>query len=289
VLLAVLVIGAALPAPREREMRVVLGTFAEIEIAGAPDPLAAFALAFERIEAVERSLSIWRDESEISRLNGAGEDSVSAELFTAIEEAVELGRASRGAFDVTLERNGYERIELDRPEHRVRLHGAKLDLGAILKGRAVDAALEALKASGAASALVDLGTSSIGVFGEEPVTFEVRNPEGGPSPASFRLREGAVASSSRDQLGAHILDPRTGEAASQVLSVTVVAESAFEADALSTAVFVLGAREGLALLEARGAAGIVVAEKEGCLVLSSTQGFAAEYRLETAAEVRIHP
>jgi thiamine biosynthesis lipoprotein len=289
VLLAVLVIGAALPAPREREMRVVLGTFAEIEIAGAPDPKAAFALAFERIEAVERSLSIWKEESEVSRLNRAGEGSVSAELFTAIEGALELSRASGGAFDATLEPHGHERVELERSERRVRLNGTRLDLGAVLKGRAVDAALGALKESGAASALVDLGTSSIGVFGEEPVTFEVRNPKGGSSPASFRLREGAVASSSRDQLGAHILDPRTGEPASGVLAVTVVAKTAFEADALSTAVFVLGAREGLALLESRGAAGLVVAEEEGCLVLSSTNGFATEYGLETAEGVRIHP
>lgn len=291
-LVALLTLGAALPpsgAPREREMRVVLGTFAEIEISGASDSAAAFGAAFERIEAVERSMSIWRDGSEVSRLNHEGEGIVSPALFDTIERVIELSRASKGAFDPTLERFGYERLRLDAATNGVTLQGTKLDLGAVLKGRAVDAALESLKESGVATALVDLGTSSIGVFGDEAVAFEVRDPSGGPSPASFRLREGALASSSRDQLGAHILDPRTGEAASGVLAVSVVARTAFEADALSTAVFVLGPAEGLELLEKRGAAGIFLVEEEDCLVLSMTPGFDRRYQLEKAAEVTIRP
>jgi thiamine biosynthesis lipoprotein len=57
----------------------------------------------------------------------------------------------------------------------------------------------------------------------------------------------------------HIIDPRTGYPSAGCMSVTVVARSAMTADALATAVFVLGPEAGLALLEELpGVEGIVV-------------------------------
>lgn len=275
---------AALGAPeRAREMRVAMGTFAEIEISGAGEPEKAIAAAFDRIDAVEEATSAWSGESEVSRLSRSGEALVSKELFFCLEKALELSRASKGAFDVTRTASGFERVHLDPLSHRVRLPpGLRIDLGGMAKGYAVDLALDVLRRAGARSAIVDLGTSSIGVFGEEPVSFEIRNPEGGPPPATFRLMRGAVGSSSRDQRGNHIVDPRTGAPADGVLAVTVVAETALEADGLDTAAFVLGAPEGLALLEERGADGVVLSHDGGRLVLQATRRFAERYALEVA-------
>jgi thiamine biosynthesis lipoprotein len=271
--------------PSAREVRVVLGTVGEIQVSGAAEPEAAIADAFDRITETEMMLSIWRTDSEISRLNRDGEARLSEPAFAAVERALSLARDSGGAFDPTLAPRGFERIELDRRARRVRLpRGVQLDLGAVVKGYAVDRALELLQSlePRPVRALVDLGTSSIGLFGDAPASFEVRDPDGdGPPPATFRIARGAIGSSSRDQLGEHIRDPRPGRPPkASVRAVTVVSASAFEADGLSTAVFVLGAEAGLDLVARRGAEGLALLEENGTEVLATTPGFAARYALE---------
>lgn len=264
-----------------REVRVAMGTVAEIRADGAPRPEAAIAAAFQRIAETEEALSVWREDSEIARLNRTGDAVLSELAFDAVDRTLAIARASKGALDPTLSPRGFERVELDRDGRRVRLGGGvTLDLGAVAKGYAVERALEALEGR-ADRALVDLGTSSIGLFGDTPVSFEVRDPAGGPPPASFRIARGAIGSSGRDQLGEHILDPRTGRRPVATLkAVTVVSASAFEADALSTAIFVLGADEGLALAARRGADGLVLVEERGEEILVTTRGFAERYALE---------
>jgi len=125
------------------------------------------------------------------------------------------------------------------------------------------------------------------VFGE-PLVVDVRDPEteDGRPWASFRVEEAAVASSGGDQRPGHILDPRTGRPARRILAATVVARTGIEADALSTAVFVLGAQDGLRLLARRGAAGLVLLRERGRRVIRTTPGFGAAYSLVVAERVR---
>ena len=72
-----------------------------------------------------------------------------------------------------------------------------------------------------------------------------------------------------------------------MLAVTVVAATGIEADALSTAVYVLGADEGLRLLERRGADGLVLLREGGRRVLRATPGFATRYHLVAAAGIEV--
>ena len=270
-----------------REIRVLMGTMAEIQVAGVEEPSKAIASAFARIEETEALLSIWIETSEISRLNEKGEAVLSASAFEAVEKSLEIARASGGGFDPTLTNNGYARVELFADSSLVRLpHGMALDLGAVAKGFAVDRALAELEGV-ATGGLVDLGTSSIALFGSDVVTFEIRDPAGGPPPATFRLSEGAIGSSSRGQQGDHIMDPRTGKSSSGLSAVTVVSSSALQADALSTAVFALGPDAGLALVAKMGAEGVVLLVASERYVIRTTPGFVERYALEVAEGVGI--
>jgi thiamine biosynthesis lipoprotein len=296
-----------------REVRVVMGTTAEVGAGGLTDPAAALDAAFAALGRVDDAMSLWK-ESELTRLNDLGHGRVSPDVLAVLRHALEVARASRGAFDPTIEplvratgglggprrrltaserralmaRVGFARVRIELAASAVTLApGTRLDFGGIAKGYAADLALEALHRAGATTAVVDLGQSSIGTFGEE-VAVEVRDPERASAApwASFRLRDAAVATSAGDQQPGHILDPRTGLPSRGVLGATVVARSGIEADALSTAVYVLGAREGLRLLERRGARGFVLERRNGRRTLRATRGFTRAHRLVTAPGVR---
>jgi thiamine biosynthesis lipoprotein len=305
--------GATMPA---REARLVMGAVAEVQAAGLADPAPALAAAFAALQRVDDRMTLFRP-SELTTLNHAGRARLSEETSTVLWHALEMSYATGGAFDPTVEplvrasghlggkprrlgrcerwrllsRVGTAHVHLDPATREVRLDpGTRLDFGGIAKGYAVDLAMGALRQAGAGSGLVDLGGSSLGVFGT-PTTVAVRDPEDPRAPpwATFELHDGALASSGGDQRPGHILDPRTGLPARGVLATTVVAGSAMEADALSTAVFVLGAEDGLALLARRGAAGLVLSREAGRAVIRATPGFAESRRLRAADGVTVRP
>jgi thiamine biosynthesis lipoprotein len=299
-----------------REVRLLMGATAEVQVAGADAPAPALAAAFAALQRVDDRMSLWKP-SELTTLNGAGRARVSADLSAVLWHALDVSYASGGAFDPTVEplvrasghlggrprrlgrcerwrllaRVGTAHVHLDPARREVRLDpGTRLDFGGIAKGYAVDQALHALRGAGAAGGLVDLGGSSLGVFGT-PTTVSVRDPEHPAAPpwATFELHDAALASSGGDQRPGHILDPRTGLPARKVLAATVVAATAMEADALSTAVYVLGAEEGLALLSRRGAAGLVLLRQGDRAVIRASPGFSEAHALRAAPGVSVQP
>jgi FAD:protein FMN transferase len=312
-LLALFALGAG---PSAREVRLVMGATAEVRAAGAADPAAALDAAFAALQRVDDRMSLWKP-SELTTLNHAGRARVSPDLAAVLWHALDVSFASGGAFDPTveplvraaghlggrprrlgrcqrarlLERVGTAHVHLDTATREVSLDpGTRLDLGGIAKGYAVDLALDALRRAGASAGLVDLGGSSLGVFGG-PAPVDVRDPEDPARPpwATFEIDGAALASSGGDQRPGHILDPRTGLPARGVLAATVVARTATEADALSTAVYVLGADLGLALLSRRGAEGLVLLREGQRPVIRSSPGFAAAHALVAAPGVTVQP
>jgi thiamine biosynthesis lipoprotein len=291
-----------------------MGTTAEIRATGIALPAATLDRAFAALSLVDDQMSLWK-ESDLTRLNRDGFGPVPAELLAVVGHALDVARASKGAFDPTVEplvratggvggprralgdderrallkRVGAGKVHLDEATRTIRLEGgAALDLGGIAKGYAADLALAALGASGARDGLVDLGGSSIGVFGEA-LTADVRDPEAadGAPWASFVVSNASVSTSAEDQKPGHILDPRTGLPATGVLAATVVAATGIEADALSTAVFVLGGGRGLPLLAHRGAAGFVLLRRAGHRVILTTPGFVRRYHLVAATDIEV--
>jgi thiamine biosynthesis lipoprotein ApbE len=229
---------------------------------------------------------------------GGGPVTVSAAMFEVLSAAQRFAVLSGGAFDITvqpvvdlwgfyrvertavppqaaideaLKSVGSGRIALDPAARTATLApGTRIDLGAIAKGYAVDRALDALRARGASAALVNLG-GNIGVFGPAPRgqqwSIGIQDPRANRLMGRIQLSAGAVATSGDydryfeldGKRYGHIIDPRTGWPVESVAATTVVAPTAMAADALSTAVFVLGPERGLALLKTQpGTAGVVV-------------------------------
>lgn len=295
-----------------REVRLVMGTTVEVR-AGGDACSAAIVEAFAAIARVDERMSLWK-ESELLALDRNGTGVLSEETLAVLRHALLVAEASGGAFDPTVEplvraaggfgdlpvelsgearkaalaRVDYRRVTLLPSSRTVRLEGgARVVLDGIAKGYAADRALQALRAAGATTGLVDIGGSSLGVFGE-PLVLELRDPTGRGAPwGAFVVEETSVSTSGGDQRPGHILDPRTGEPARSVLAATVVAASGMEADALSTAVFVMGAEEGLALLVRRGAAGLVLVEEEGRRTLRTTPAFAERFALKASPGVAV--
>jgi len=218
---------------------LAMGTTAQVSFKTAEGPCAAnerfaFGEVKASFEEVERKLSIWRSDSEISRYVSL--DQVSPETRPCYEAAFALQRRSGGAF------NPFWRGPAKGP-----------DLGGIAKGFAVDlAAARLLRGEGVQrSLLIDLGGNLKVVRGTWRTG--VRDPSStGGIVRTLTLTNGmACATSGEYARGKHIRDGRTGvPVTNDVASVTVVhPSSAMLADGLSTTLFVLGREHGTAFLK----------------------------------------
>ena len=181
---------------------------------------------------------------------------------------------------------GADRLILDDHNSTVRFDrlGVRIDLGGIAKGWAVDGAAAILRKRGITSALISAGSSTLYAIGTPPGeaawTIGIRDArisgedDAAASPenilAVVELRDMSMSTSSsserffsiRGQRYSHVLDPRTGMPAAAMSSATVVAPSATESDALSTAVFVQGTQAGAALLKRLECGGFLVRQQE---------------------------
>lgn len=185
-----------------------------------------------------------------------GFDPTSGPLIALWRECRDGGRIpTEEEIQACLGRMGIHYIELDAEQSAVRYSqsGVELNLGAIGKGYALDCVGEFITAEGLENWLIHGGQSSIlargNNGGHNGWPIGIRNPFDNKQRLATLLLENEAMSTSGSSIQffrnegkryGHILDSRTGWPAEQVLSVTVVAPTAAEADALSTAFFVLG-------------------------------------------------
>ena len=165
---------------------------------------------------------------------------------------------------------GYEKLILDVNNMTVRftVDGMKLDAGGIAKGYAIDKAVEAMQTAGAVGGMVDVG-GDIRAFGAPPQgknewLIGLQDPAETETVLNtdryllvLNLTDSAVATSGDyrrfvligDKKYSHIIDTKTGYGSDKLASVTVIAPNAADADALATAVSVLGQQKALVLIE----------------------------------------
>lgn len=217
VLSCVLTQGCAIDPISERTIsdgRYAMGTVLEIEIENLEPHLAARVLdeLFDEADRLDRLLSIYGPESEISRINrtaGHGQQQVDPDVVEILKLSIAYSKLTQGAFDVTIgplvdlwmqaadrdapptaaeltiarQRVGVDRISAVSGEGvSLAEEGMKLDLGGIAKGYALDRMLPLLEQHGIESALLNFGQSStwaVGVpAGSAGWRLLVRGPEG---------------------------------------------------------------------------------------------------------------
>jgi FAD:protein FMN transferase len=261
-----------------------MGTSMEMLLDAPDDPAArgALAAAREEIERLERLLSRFRPDSELSRLNRARRMRVGPDLARVVSAALALRRRTGGRFDPTvgraMEASGYDRsfemLEDDRAAEGapvpgggvVVLDGAwgwaalgpgvDLDLGAIAKGDAADRACAILARAGPCliNAGGDIAVSGPRRAGAWPVAVALAEGE-----LVLRLERGALATSGVDRRRwrrggrtlHHAIEPRSGRCSeTDLLRVTAIAATGAEADALATALLIAGARQARRLADA---------------------------------------
>nr|WP_255468181.1 FAD:protein FMN transferase [Achromobacter sp. UMC71] len=196
---------------------------------------------------------------------------------------------SAAAIEAAWLRCGWRRVQLD--EARQAAHqpgGIYLDLSSIAKGYGVDRAAQALDALGIANYLVEVG-GELRARGKRPdgapwrVAVEV--PDGSDDHAlALPLQDLSIATSGDyrrhagdgDARYAHTIDPRSGQPVRNgVASVTVLHAGCMQADALATALTVLGERDGLAHAERHGVAALFILREADGYRVSATAAFQA--------------
>lgn len=265
-----------------------------------------------RFAAFEARFSRFRPESELSLLNGRAGDEVdiSDEMHDLLRSALELHRRTDGVFDPAvlpaLERAGYDRsfeqvtdgddvieaaraaphfgeVEMSPDGRQVRLpRDMRLDLGGIGKGYCVDTAAAALE--GVRSFLIDAGGDILargaGPDGDGWVVG-VADPLGGDDLGVVRLRNVALATSTtarrRWRRGAatmhHLIDPASGApSVSGLLSVSVIARTATEADVFAKTALILGESGAPAFLARAGAKALLVRDDGSFVVTPAWPG-----------------
>jgi FAD:protein FMN transferase len=256
--------------------------------------------ALDQVERLERLLSIYREDSIISRINQSEpltDTPVDPEVSALLLRALDLSVKTCGAFDITagslIELWGFHRkqaripaaidiakaiagvgvtqLKVDAPRNIAMRCKAKtkLDLGAIGKGYAIDQAASVLREGGLQNFLLHGGTSTVWGNGsqncQQSTSISPPSEDSQPEPkgwlvdirhplfpqrllAQIRLHDRSLSTSGsavqsffyQGKRYGHIIDPRTGYPADQVISTTVLAPSAALSDALATAFFILG-------------------------------------------------
>jgi thiamine biosynthesis lipoprotein len=268
----------------------IMGTRCAVEL-WSEDPVkgeAAISSVFDDMKRIDRLMSTWKEDTEISKVNREGSQhpvKISQELFRLLQVSVEYSELTHGAFDITYASVGYlydfkkgvhpdqkaidkalpginwRHMVLDAKKTTVFFTrpGMRIDLGGIAKGYSVDRGIEILQKQGITRAMVNAGgdTRILGDRFGKPWVVGVRDPDHeGKVFLRLPLTDTAFSTSGDyeryfDEDGKrfhHIIDPKTGDSARKVRSVTIISGTATRTDALTKSVFIMGAEEGIAFI-----------------------------------------
>ncbi len=279
------------------ESRQIMGTFVNADVCLASNEQKkvdeALKEVWARMDEISSQMSVFNQEGVLSKINNSQGSPMQIEkdLYSLIKNSIYYSQITKGTFDVTVlplielwKRNsregrvptqkeinetkksvGYKYIQLLKG-NKIQLQkiNAKVDLGGIAKGYAVDEAARILKEHGINNFFIDAG-GDLYVSGlncrERPWKIGIRDPQNKNEIIDvIELSDMAVTTSGdyeqfymiNGKKYSHIIDPLTGYPQQGIVSATVIAPTATQADALSTALCVLGENEGTRLINSLG-------------------------------------
>lgn len=280
----------------------------------------AVSAAMQEVQRLDALLSAANPASEVSRLNGEGGGAVSGDTASLLRLSLETYEETGGLFDCTvyplvrlwgfptqdyhvpseeeleqvLPLVDSEKLRFDGEALRME-PGQAIDFGGVGKGYAAARVMEIFREHGVRSGMVSLG-GNVQVLGvkpdKTPWRIGVRDPEGGGYFGILSLEDRAAVTSggyeryfeAGGETYIHILDPRTGRPAeSDLLSVTVVSEDGARADALSTALFLMGKEDAAAFWREQGGFDMVLVAEDRQVFI--TEGLGGAFEAEMAVTV----
>ena len=291
-LATLLLLGQPLTAVAEwlGDARPMMGTEGSVYLWSEDPPAGGDLLeeVFQEAARIDRLMSTYKDDSEISEINRSAAGSpivTSDELYSLIKRSIWISELTDGAFDITYESVGqfydfrkrlrpdaatveeelgnidFHHLVLDDEARTVRFlqDGVRINLGGIAKGYVVERGIALLRAAGVENAVVTAGGDSrlLGDRRGRPWMIGIRDPRvDGQVAISVPLQDEAISTSGDyeryfEEDGVryhHIIHPSTGAPASGVHSATVFGPDGVVTDALSTSVFVMGVDSGLRLI-----------------------------------------
>ena len=255
-----------------------LGTDVKITVLDRDEEIARKGIdsALNKIEHVEQLMSLYRQDSQLSLLNRKGVlRNPNPDLVTVLRKSMGLSKLTDGAFDVTVQplwnlynrhaqsgslpseneiakvrsRIGWEHVGIEEDIIFFDRPGMQVTLNGVAQGMAADFARQALEEEGIRDALIDAGEfNAIGSPRRKDAWhIAVQHPRQEGNIAKTGLQGRCLSTSgdygtkfSDDYRHHHLFDPRTGISPTELSALSVAAPTALEADALSTALFVLG-------------------------------------------------
>lgn len=241
----------------------------------------------DEMHRIDQLMSPYKDTAQLAIVNREAATrpvAVAPELFDLIVKSNHFSDLSGGAFDITFASLGhqfdyrqharpdpqqqqkatalinYKALQLDANAHSVFFSkaGMRIDLGGIAKGYAVDNAIRILQQADVTNGIVTAGGDSrlLGDHRGRPWMMGIKHPRGESHVISLPLENVAISTSGDYERyfeadGVryhHIIDPKKGDSAREVVSATIIADDATTSDALSTTLFILGVKKGLELV-----------------------------------------
>jgi thiamine biosynthesis lipoprotein len=302
----------------------IMGTAIRVELWHEDPAMGDTALdaVMEEMHRIDRAMSPFKPESELSRINREAAKSpvpVSEEMFGLLARSIEFSALSEGAFDITFAsvgcmfdyRNGvkpteeeiaaalpgfdYRHIRLERQGRTIQFAraGVQIDLGGIAKGHAVDNCIALLKERGVKEALVVAGGDSrvLGDRRGRPWMIGIRDPRREDAMvATMPLVDAAISTSGDYERyfeadgvrHHHILDPRTGRSATGARSVTIIGPDATTTEGISKSVFIMGPERGIRFAESLPGIDAVIIDAGG--LMHTTAGLRRDLPQHAAAK-----
>ncbi len=289
-----------------KRTKILLGTVVEIQVRDADEQKAEDAItkAFAEVKRIDDLFTTYNEASSVWKINNSTDtiNNIESEIYNLMVLCDSITKLSNGSFDVSLDNltkawgfytddpqlptkseidsallnSGWQKITLLGDNKIIKKDNVGLNFGAIAKGYAVDKAIDVLKKLGINEALVNAG-GEISVIGNDWIVGIQHPREINSIIKKIKLNGYTVATSGDyeqyfevdGKRYHHILDPKTGYPSKGLQSVTIINKSNSIADALATAVFVMGKENGTKLIETLDDTEAMIIDDNGKIFYSS--------------------